>query len=225
MTISRRLFFAILAFLISLAGSTVHRAFTFEPINDTASPFCGGRALLEGEDPYDGRCVLEWKGLEYQALYPMTTILAVLPFIAFGVFGPIVLWSSMVAVLVYGLLEKGEYWRLLVLCSAPFFEAFRTFQWSPLITGILMVPALYPLALVKPNIGLPVMLANFSKRRMWAAGLFVLISLTADPQWIFKWLSQTGTFQGYMPILSLPISLLLLISLAFWNDRKGRFFS
>ncbi len=218
----RRVYFALVAGLLSLMLSLIYRTSTVDPINDLFFPFCGASALLRGIDPYGEACLIKYQGHIYPP-NPMTTVLVAVPFAPLGVLGSIVLWSSMTGLLVFGLLKDGAWWRLLVLLSAPYWAAFLTLQWSPLILAIALLPALLPLALVKPQIGLPVVLTNMTWRRVVGCGLFLVGTLVVDLTWPRRWLAQLGSYDGYVPLLALPVGLFLLLAIVRWREKSAQF--
>ena len=79
------------------------------------------------------------------------------------------------AAFAWALAAGRAWWRLAALLSVPFLMALYSVQWSPLFTAALLVPALLPLAVVKPQLGLALAAAG---RWTWrtvvtAAGIVV----------------------------------------------------
>ena len=190
------------------------------PTADLGWPICGARALAAGSDPYD--CPRFAIGL-FWPTNPLTTVLAVLPFVwlpdwlvaavLFGVFS---------GLLAYGLIRDGQYWRLLVFLSASYWQARHFIQWSPLITAASLIPALLPLWLVKPHIGLPVALCGrWTRRTFLVMLLFGLLTFALYPLWPLRWLATVSGYNGFIPLLVLPGSVLLL-TLRYWRDRDAR---
>jgi hypothetical protein len=217
-----RVYVALVAGVLCLLLSLIYRTSTVEPINDLFFPFCGASALLQGSDPYGEACLIKYQGRIYPP-NPMTTVLVAVPFAALGVLGSIILWSCITGLLVFGLLKDGAWWRLLTLLSAPYWEAFLTLQWSPLILAIALLPALLPLAFVKPQTGLPVILTNMTWRRVVACGLFLAATLAVDMSWPLRWLAQIGSYDGYIPLLAFPVGMLLLLAIARWREKSAQF--
>jgi hypothetical protein len=215
----REVVYPIAAAFLALFLSVVYRARVPDAVNDLWFPLCGAYALLNGVDPYRSACV----PVGY-ASNPLTTILVVLPFEPLWFLGTMLLWSLGVGLLAYGALKKGGRWPLLIFTSASFWNAFLTLQWSPLLTAITLLPSLLPLALVKPNVGLPTILTNLTPRRILACGAFLLLTFIVDPLWVLKWLPQTAAYDGFIPLLILPLGPLLLLSLIRWRDPRVRFF-
>ena len=222
MTVDRRVFFSGMAFILTVFAAALYRTATGNDTNDLYFPICAGRALLHGLDPYSGVCAIAFQDKIFPS-NPLTAVLVAVPFAPWGYGGAILLWSLLVAILVYAILGTAEYWRLLLLTSAPFWVSFTHLQWSPLITAIVFLPSLLPLALVKPHLGLPVILTNLSPRRMVACVAFVAIAFAVDTRWLLKWWSQTGSYDGYIPLLILPFGWLLILALRNWRTRPAQF--
>lgn len=188
---------------------------------DLTWPLCAARALLTANDPYTCQH-LRMDGTPGPT-NPLTTAFALLPFIllpdtlAAGVY-----FGLMSALLAYGLLRTGEFWRLFVFASFPYWSALQSVQWAPLLLAIAFLPLLYPLTLVKPHIGLPIALMRFTLRRAAVASLVILISLVISPDWPLRWLEQTGSYDGFIPMLLLPFGPLLLLALFRWQDDSAR---
>lgn len=158
------------------------------------------RYLLSRTNPYD---------TPFEQ-YPLTAAFFGLPFlwlqpeIAAGVFFGI---SS--AFLAFGLAGSG-YWRLLVFFAYPFWAAVLTAQWSPLIMACAFFPILLPVAMVKPQIGLPVALIYPSRRGYAACAVLLLVSLVIMPTWPLMWMKQLGYYSHFIPLFVLPGPLLAL---------------
>jgi len=119
MSFERRILFAGIAFVVVLLLQVAYRTVLKDRGNDLYFPICAGQAILHGIDPYGGACAIKYPTRTYPP-NPMTTVLAALPFAPFGYPGAIVMWSCLVGVMVFGVLAGGEYWRLLIVTSAPF---------------------------------------------------------------------------------------------------------
>jgi hypothetical protein len=103
-------------------------------------------------------------------------------------------------------------------------------QWAPLLLTVALLPALLPLTLVKPHVGLPIAIAHLNGRRALACALFAVVSLVADPSWPWLWLQTSGAagfvaaqtaaggYNGFIPLLTAPgIALLVML---WWS--RGR---
>lgn len=222
MQLHRRIYFALVATLLSFALSLIYRVATVDPVNDLFFPFCAASALIVGIDPYGDACRITYQGHIYPP-NPLTTVLVAVPFVPLGMLGAPLLWSCFTGLLVFGLLKDGAWWRLLVLLSAPYWQAFLTLQWSPLMLAIALLPGLLPLALVKPQTGLPIILTNLTWQRVMGCAFFFLCTLIVDTTWPIRWLPQIQSYDGYIPLLALPVGLLLLLALIRWRQKNAQF--
>jgi hypothetical protein len=121
--------------------------------------------------------------------------------------------------LAFGLLKDGEWWRLLLFASAPSFSALTAVQWSPLMTAVLIYPALMPLALAKPQFLIPIGLSRATAGRVAACAAFGAVTLAIDPTWPLRWLAKVGPYGGFVPVLACPA---LLLALWQWKDPRAR---
>jgi len=216
-----------LAFVLALCLQLTYRTVLGGRGYDLYFPFCAARAILDGIDPYAGTCAIVIQHKTYPS-NPLTAVLPALPFVWFGYLGAIAMWSCFVGMMVFGLLKDGEYWRLLVLFSAPFWSSFQFLQWSPLITAVLFLPALLPLALVKPQSGLPVIVTNMTRTRAIACLAFAAATLLVDPRWPLKWWPQALNYDGVVPVLvagwgGLLLGLIVFLVLLDWRERRTLF--
>jgi hypothetical protein len=152
--------------------------------------------------------------------YPLTAAIAGIPFS----WMPMTLAASIFmgtssALLAFGLTRDGQWWRLLVFLSAPYYLAVRSVQWSPLLMAVACFPALMPLVLVKPQYVIPVALPRLTYRRVTACVCFGLLSIAIDPTWPIRWVTKLGPYGGFVPILACPALAILALR---WRDRDAR---
>jgi hypothetical protein len=166
--------------------------------------------LLAHQNPYDTR-------LEQ---YPLTAALFGLPFVrvtpevAAGIF-----YGLSSGLLALGLTRAG-YDRLLVFLAYPYWNGLLTAQWSTAITAAAFFPLFMPVAMAKPQLGVPVFLTRFSKRGLWACVAVCVFSFVVMPRWPRLWLGQAGNYQHFFAILVLPGPLIALALLR-WRDRDA----
>jgi hypothetical protein len=152
--------------------------------------------------------------------YPLTAAFFALPFLrlppetAAGLF-----YGLSSAILAFGVTRNG-YERLLIFLAYPYWAGLLTVQWSPLLAASAFFPLLLPATLAKPQIGLPVLLTNPSRRGFVACLVLLLLSLIAMPTWPEIWLAQTRQYQYFIPLFVVP-GLLLLLALIRWRDRDA----
>jgi len=147
--------------------------------------------------------------------YPFPAALFALPFVR--------LRPELAASLFYGVssallalgLTRNGYHRLLVFLAYPFWVGLLTVQWSTLITASAFFPLLLPVAMAKPQVGLPVFISRMSRRGVLACIAVGVLSLIAMPQWPRLWLGQLGYYQHFIALLVLPGPLVLLALLRY----------
>jgi hypothetical protein len=191
---------------------------------DFNPPLCSSRLLLAGEKPYEA-CYTIYDD-QPAAAYPMTALVALLPFaILLGDFlAPALIWGAINGLLVYGLLSTGKPWKFLIFLSAPYWMCFAYHQFAVLIAAVALLPSLLPLALVKPQNGLPVILTNLTWRRVAGMAVFIAITFIVYPAWLGDWYSISGkNYDGIIPLLMFPISLLLLAGVFWLREPRVRF--
>jgi hypothetical protein len=148
--------------------------------------------------------------------YPFTAALLAAPLAVFPLHLATALFNGgSAALLAYALTRPGvdrltPYWRLLAFCSFPYCAAVRIAQWSPLLTAAMIIPALLPLNLAKPQYLLP-NLPNLNRNNTVACIAVLACTLLLVPRWPMRWLQSLGPYSGYIPALVCPALLLALI--------------
>jgi hypothetical protein len=186
---------------------------------DLGWPFNAARDLLAQRDPYR-------HAVSIQLIpYPLTAAILVFPWALLpGNLGLIALFGGTSALLAYGLIRDGDYWRLLVFLSPSYLTAIKFMQWSPLFMAVFFFPILAPMLLAKPTLAIPVALSiRWTSARLLSVLSVGLISLLVMPTWPWRWLSQVGGYGGFIPMLSLLAPLFLLAAL-FWRNAQARLF-
>ncbi len=192
----------------------------------------GARELLQGDNPYLDPSI--GTGHPYPAdaplYYPLPALFVAAPlaFLPAAVAGAIFFGIS-TGLLVFGLLrEPGRVqgqrpWRWALFLALPFWNAFGWAQWSPLITAAVLLPALVPLALAKPSVGLAAFAARPTKRGLAACLVVLAISLIILPSWPWDWRAGLSRHGNFVPLLALPFGPLLgLAALRARTDWRAR---
>jgi hypothetical protein len=178
----------------------------------------GAALLAAGQNPY----TTGGYPFDLPLFYPLPALFALLPLAWLDPSLASTLFSGIsAAVLAWAVLrERKQAWPMFV--SAPFFIAVVWSQWAPLLTAAALLPSLLPLALAKPNLGLPILL---SRRPSWRSILIcaalMLMSIVILPSWPLDWLQNTKAHDSAMPLLSVPGALLVCALLA-WRDSRAR---
>ena len=182
--------------------------------------------LLQGLDPYNDPTTRY--GLPYpfdaQFPYPLFAAMLAVPFTPFPDYSAGALYVGCLAGLMAFAVTRNGLWRLVIFLSPSYFVTASVANWSPLLIASAFLPALYPLAIVKPTLALPLML----NRPNWRGFLLCLpmtaLSLAIMPDWPLRWLSSVinqPSGKYLMPIL-FPPGLLLIVTLLWWRKRSAR---
>lgn len=152
----------------------------------------GARGVLQGRDPYSligpGR-EFEW---QWPLLYPMPALIAAVPFALLPVLVARVLFASFSAgVLTFAITRRG-YHLLPILASAAMLDATRAGQLAPLLAASLLLPRMFWIAVLKPNVGVALATATESRDALYvgtAGGVLLLaLSFSVQSDWVQAWL-------------------------------------
>jgi hypothetical protein len=155
-------------------------------------------------------------------LYPLTAALFALPFAGFSppVAGAVFAGVS-AGLLAFAMVRNG--WnRLLIFLSYPYWSAVITVQWSPLLMAAACLPWLFPVAIAKPNLGLPVALRSATPAGLGIAALLTVITIVWVPGWPAIWWHGLAGYQSFLPVAS-GAGCLLVLALARYRDKDSRF--
>lgn len=153
-------------------------------------------------------------------LYPLPAALFgllfvhVQPEIAGGVF-----YGLSSALLAFGATRQG-YYRLLMFLAYPYWAGLFTAQWIPLIMASAFFWWLTPVALAKPQIGLPVAVSRSARNGALICLFVIVLSVLVMPHWLTLWLAQTKNYVRFIPLLVLP-GPLLAAALLRYRDRDA----
>lgn len=206
----------------ALLSTTMRHAITLDgvPVGDVGPPLIGLRLALSGSNPY----ALELATAPL-AQYPVTTMVVLAPLLLLPVawVAPTFCGVS-TAAFAWALTTGRAWWRLAALLSVPYLMALYSVQWSPLLTAALLTPALLPLAVVKPQLGLALVAAGrWTWRTAAAAAGIVVASLVVRPGWPLEWWASgtPGLYDARVPLLVMP-GFLLAAAAVFVRSRRGR---
>lgn len=189
-------------------------------IGDIGPPLVGMAQFIHGSSAYAVR--LRAGRL---ASYPFTTMLVLSPLLVVPIPLVAATFDGLVSfALAEAIRRKGSAWQLLLFVTPSYVAALHSVQWSPLLTAALLVPALLPFAVVKPQIGIVLAAAgHWRTRTIIAAAGIVLLSLAVFPRWPWIWLKSGSldTYIGRPPLLVGP-GVLLLASAYAWRTWRGR---
>jgi len=208
----RRLFLAV-SLGLALGGLNYYVLVSANWRGDMWLAYCGAQRILTGENPFECPRDGNWPA------YPLTTAIVFLPLLGLPL--PVasgVMVGLVTGVCAYVLNRPSETWRLLAFISVPLLYAVITAQWAPLFLAAALAPTLYPTILLKPQFGLPIGLMHFTWRRVMLTGVLGLSTFLFRPTWLGEWLAQVSTYDGFIPLLTLPLGPALL--LAAWRWRR-----
>ena len=190
-------------------------AFGTDGGSDISTPVRGARYLLHGQNPYAFQYHPDPR---YAWLYyPLPALLLLVPF----AWVPDAVLASVTCGLGYGLLAysvlpRRAAWPLLL--SAPVVQCL--FYGNPFPLVVLAawgLPWLAPVALAKPNVGLPVLLAR-PRWRLVPVGLSALLIALSIP---LGWLDHLGSHDNMVLILT-PFGWAAVLCLLRWRDERAR---
>jgi len=121
----------------------------------------GAEQLLDGLNPYHDPSLGGGRPYPNNAplFYPMPALLIALPFVSLPrEVGGALFFGLSSGLLAFGVFRDG-FARWPIFLSGSFWFTLVAVQWSPLLLASVFLPALVPVALAKPNIGLPVVLS------------------------------------------------------------------
>jgi hypothetical protein len=171
----------------------------------------GAQDLLAHRNPYD----------RPMQLYPLPCAIFGIPFVwmrpevAGGTF-----YGISTALLAFGLVRDG-YHRLLMFLAYPYWAGIMAAQWTPLVLATAFFPSLLPVALVKPQLGLPVALTTPTRWGLVACAIVAGLSLVVMPGWPRLWVSHFYLYERFIPLLVVPGPLIALALLR-WREREAR---
>jgi hypothetical protein len=185
---------------------------------DMSWPLCAARMLVEGRDPYSCSAGVN------MPTNMLPVALFVFPLIGFDrslAAGGIVGLST--ALLVWGVLRQGEYWRLLILLSFPFWQCVQVANWTILLVAVAFSPRFYPLLLVKPHAAIPVGLARFSWPGFALGVVATVIAFVLLPDWPLRWWATATTYSGGPLVVQFAPAVLVFLALLRWRSESARY--
>jgi len=172
----------------------------------------GGRALLNGTDPYPS------------FVYPLPAAMWAVPFALFShAIGGGLFVGSAFGCVAFGLTRDG-WQRLPILVSGPALWCLHIGQWTPLVVAATLMPSFAWAAAAKPTIGFAAFLYRPSWRFVWVGSAALALSLLLSPSWPLRWWAATHQAEGAnwtIPLLQ-PFGWLLLLTVLRWRTPEGR---
>ena len=218
----RLLVAAAIGILSGVVAFLLHGRQGFWP--DSVFPWAAARHLISGRDPYLALPGGLAEPFESPLLYPLTTVLMVVPLAGLSLPGAGGILMGLSAMLLAFVVTRSGWHRLWMLASAPFVMAISLGQWSPLVTVAALEPALGALVTLKPNIGLAAFAYRPSRRTIIASLIVFALTLIVLPSWPVEWLRAVRSLPGHpAPILiGRGAGLVLLLAALRWRSPEGR---
>lgn len=184
------------------------------------------RVLIRGENPYS----FIGPGREFNPghplYYPLPAIVPLLPFAALPLLAARVAFTCLsIGLLTYGLSTRSAD-RYPILLSAPLVNSLVAVQTTPLLTAAALLPWLAVFVPLKPQIGLPALAYNATRRAVLLAAvaslLVTMAAFAVVPGWVQDWRASMSV-PGYhkIPLLQWGGIVLLLAALR-WRRPEAR---
>lgn len=186
---------------------------------DLGSGLCLARAILGSPSDFYVHC-------PPAADLPQDTLFAgilMLPFVALPEAVTGAIWIGTTSgILAWALIQKREYWRLLLFVTPAYWMTLWNMQSGALLCIIALYPNFLPIALVKPAQALVIGIWRFSWHRLLLSGAVLALSIIFWPSWFLDWFQQARGYQALIPLLVVPVGPLLLLALLAWRDDRMR---
>jgi hypothetical protein len=192
--------------------------------SDLGQVWAGSRALLHGANPYDavgpGRS-FNWP---FPLLYPLTAMLALIPF----AWLPLQWTDPLFVAAGFGLFtwavtkERVASPALVALISLPALMTLQTSQWSLLLTGAALMPWFGWVLIAKPTIGLALFTAFPRWKSAIGCAVFLIISFIVWPGWIGEWRATFASAPHVVAPITRPGGVLVLLALLKWKRPEAR---
>jgi hypothetical protein len=192
--------------------------------SDLAPIWAGAGAMLHRQNPYDvvgpGRA-FEWP---FPLLYPMTAVLTVLPLAPL----PLRVVDPIFVALGFGLFTWAVTPRrlltpaLVALVSLPGLMTLQTSQWSLLLTGAALIPAVGFLLVAKPTIGLALFAAFPRWKTAIGCSVLLILSVLVRPTWFWDWRATFASAPHVVAPITRVGGPLVLLALLKWKRHDAR---
>ena len=186
------------------------------------------RTVLNSEDPY----LTNGPGLKYQwpwpFMYPATVIFPVIPLAWLPEVAAGMVFTGVCTFVMIMAITRTSLHLLPLVASIPFQMSAGLGQWSLLATAAVFYPALAFIFAIKPQAGIPVLLAARTSRAVLVAvGIGIMLfaaSIILLPNWINDWLRilrDGANNERYIPPVLSYGGLILPLVLLRWRLRES----
>jgi hypothetical protein len=180
---------------------------------DFTYPWTAARALLRGENPYAAvRATQMPFGKEFSYPLPAAIVTAPLAWLPVRLAGCVFVAIG-IGLFAFAITKEGVH-RLILLASAPIYQAIRSLQWSPLITGAALLPGGLWLGAAKPTLLVALAAFRWRDRRAMAIGtagaaILCVLSIALLPSWPAEWMRAIRSADASPAQYGLPIASIL----------------
>jgi hypothetical protein len=191
------------------------------PDSDFEHFHTAARIVLSGGNPY---AAAEWP-LRNPYFYPLPTALALTPLAPLPMAWAGALFLGVTsALLAWRLTSRTDdrWWPLVTFLTPAYLMAGRLGQWSPLLLLGALWPVLNFALLLKPNLGLPLFVAEPRWRPVLFGAAALVVSLALNPAWPLEWQSNLQRLAHHPTPVAIPGGALLLLVLIRWRRPEAR---
>jgi hypothetical protein len=182
----------VVALLAAVWGGGLAYAFMSRPgfFADFLAWWFAARAFVRGVDPYSVVPSQPPYFISDPLVYPLPTVLTVIPFswMALPVAGAV--FIAMSAMLLAWALTRDGYSRLPIFMSFPFVMATSLGQWAPLVTAAALLPGMGFLTVCKPTLATAFAVSRLTRSIIFGGAMFLIGSVLLAPLWPAHWLAN-----------------------------------
>lgn len=222
---ARRLMISSVAALATAGIAIQFHAANPLAVSDFGQVWAAARGWRQGLDPYavvGPGLPFSWR---FPLVYPLTAVIAAWPvsFLPLSVADPIFVAFSIGALTWAFSGPSASPASLWVFASVPLLYVVQASQWSALLTAAALIPALSPLLICKPTLGLALWIAYPRARSATMCGLLWIVSLLVRPTWFVSWLHQLKAVPHVAPLITYTFAgPLVLVALTRWRLPEAR---
>jgi hypothetical protein len=215
---------AIVSAIAGLYGGGLAFAFMSRPgfYADFLAWWFAARALIRGVDPYSVVPNQAPYFISDPLVYPLPTVLTVVPFSWMPLVLAGALFVGLSAALLAWALTRDGYDRLPIFASFPFVMAASLGQWAPLVTAAALLPGAGFLAVCKPTLAAAFALSRLTRGIILGGAAFLLGSLLIEPQWPARWLANLGHAAPHPAPLFTLAGVACALALLRWRREDAR---
>jgi hypothetical protein len=193
-------------------------------LSDVAPQWAGARALAHGHNPYDAVGPGRAFDTTFPLVYPMTTVVMMVPLAVLPLrwVDPIVVGLGF-ALLTWAVTRRRIATPAIVaLVSLAALMTLQTSQWSMLLTGAALVPALGFLLVAKPTIGFALFAACPEWKTIAGCAILLMATFAIAPGWIADWRTGLAAVPHVVAPIVRPGGALVLLAALRWKRPEAR---